>query len=124
MLVPYVGRIAVAGLSPNAAAEKIKVGLARQTLRPQVLVTVLGDKANIATVGGDANRPGPVTLTLRGERLLDVLGQAGGSKWPAPDTEVDIVRGRSTAKVQAADDRRQPLRERAGATGRSDLSHA
>jgi polysaccharide biosynthesis/export protein len=100
VLIPYAGRIAVSGLTPSKAAERIKEALSSETLRPQVLVTLVANPISIATVGGDANRPTPVSLTLRGERLLDVIGQAGGSKWPAPDTTIDIVRGRNTARVK------------------------
>ena len=100
VLVPYVGPVQVGGLTPLAAAERIRLALSKQALRPQVLVSVLGAGSNTATVGGEAGRPGPVALTLRGERLLDVVGQAGGSKWPAPDTDVDIVRGSTRAKVK------------------------
>ena len=48
---------------------------------------------NSATVGGDVNSPKPVPLSLRGERLLDVVAQAGGARYPAYETYAEIVRG-------------------------------
>ena len=99
VLIPFAGTVRVAGLSPSRAASHIASALAPQLLKPQVLVSYISNSTNLATVSGDANKPGPVTLTLRGERILDVVGEAGGSKWPAPDTRVDIVRGAQRASI-------------------------
>jgi polysaccharide biosynthesis/export protein len=97
--VPFVGRVRVAGLTPNSASNRIQESLQGQAVQPQVLVTLISNVTNTATVGGEANRVAPVSLSLRGERLLDVIGQAGGSKWPAFDTDVRVIRGVEGATV-------------------------
>src|SRR5262249_45272468 len=66
---------------------------------PQVVVTQTNNVTNTATVGGEVGQPRPVTLTLRGERLLDVIAQAGGAKYPPYETYVRIVRGNHVGTV-------------------------
>src|SRR5262249_25872991 len=44
------------------------------------------------TVGGEVNSPRLVALSLRGERLLDVIAASGGAKYPAYETFVHVVR--------------------------------
>lgn len=100
VLIPYADRVHVAGLTPTQAAERIRDALTEKALNPQVLVSFVSNGSNQTTVGGEANRPGPIPLSLRGERLLDVIGAAGGSRWPAPDTDIDIIRGRHGARVK------------------------
>jgi len=113
--IPFVGDVRVAGLSPAAAAKRIEHSLRGQTVNPQVLVSIISNVTDVATVGGEANRPGPAILTLRGERLLDVIGQAGGSKWPASDTDVRLARGRQASTVnlqRVVDDPHENIRIR------------
>ena len=100
VLIPYADNVHVAGLTPTQAAEKIRDALSEKALNPQVIVSFVSNGSNQATVGGEVYRPGPVGLTLRGENLLDVIGQAGGSRWPAADTDVDIIRGQHGARVR------------------------
>lgn len=97
ILIPFVGRVRVSGLTPAQAAEDISQRLAAQTVRPQVIVSLVGNMANTLSVGGEVNKAGLVSLTLRGERLLDVIAQAGGPKYPAVETDVRLMRGRDVA---------------------------
>jgi len=64
-----------------------------------VIVSLVNNATNTATVGGDVNAPRPVALSLRGERLLDVIAAAGGAKYPPYETYVEIVRGETTGKA-------------------------
>ena len=100
--VPFAGLVRVAGLSPVSAARTIARALSGKAINPRVLVTLVSNIGSIATVGGEANRPASFPLTLRGERILDLIGQAGGSKWPPFDTDVRVVRGSQfdTVKLQ------------------------
>jgi polysaccharide export outer membrane protein len=60
------------------------------------LVTVTKNVANTVTVVGEVTGGARVPLTTRGDRLLDVVAQAGGTKAPAHETFVTLVRdGRS-----------------------------
>jgi polysaccharide export outer membrane protein len=94
--VPFVGRMKVSGHTPGDVARMIEQGLQGKAVGPQVIVTLVNNASNTASVGGDVNSPKPVPLSLRGERLLDVIASAGGAKYPAYDTYVDIVRGKLT----------------------------
>lgn len=97
--VPFVGRIRVAGLSPSQAAEGIRHSLEGKTVTPQVIVSLTNNVTNAVSVGGEVNRAGLVPLTLRGERLLDVIAQAGGPRFPATQVDVRVMRGRNVATV-------------------------
>lgn len=91
--VPFVGRLKVAGHTPGEVGRIIEQGLRGKAVEPQVIVSMVNNATNSATVGGDVNSPKPVPLSLRGERLLDVIAQAGGARYPAYETYVEIVRG-------------------------------
>jgi polysaccharide biosynthesis/export protein len=94
--VPFVGRMKVSGHTPGEVGRMIEQGLRGKAVEPQVIVSLVNNASNSATVGGDVNAPKPVALSLRGERLLDVVAQAGGAKYPAYETYVEIVRGGHT----------------------------
>jgi polysaccharide export outer membrane protein len=90
--VPFVGRIKVAGQTPGQVARIVEQALEGKAVSPQVVVTLVNGVSNVATVGGEVNAARVVPLTLRGDRLLDVIGNAGGSKYPAYETYVRVLR--------------------------------
>jgi polysaccharide export outer membrane protein len=92
IMVPYVGRLRASGRTPGQLGTEIQKQLQGKAVEPQVVVTLAGNASNVATVGGDVNTPRPVPLSLRGERLLDVVAAAGGAKYPAYDVYVTVVR--------------------------------
>ncbi len=94
--VPFVGRVNVVGRTPGQVGLLIEQELRGKAVEPQVIVTLVNNATNTATVGGDVNSARPVPLSLRGERLLDVIAAAGGSKYPAYESYVQIVRGKQT----------------------------
>jgi polysaccharide export outer membrane protein len=99
ILIPFVGRVRVTGSTPTQAAEEITRRLAVQTVRPQVIVSLVGNNSNAVSVGGEVNRAGLVPLSLRGERLLDVIAQAGGPRFSAVETDVRMIRGKVAASI-------------------------
>jgi polysaccharide export outer membrane protein len=92
IMVPFVGRVRVAGKTPGQVGTDIQKHLEGKAVTPQVVVTLISQGSTTATVGGDVNQPRPVPLTLRGERLLDVIAAAGGAKYPAYEMYVTVVR--------------------------------
>jgi polysaccharide biosynthesis/export protein len=92
IMVPFVGRVRVAGKTPGQIGTDIARQLQGKAVEPQVVVSLTGNATNTATVGGDVGSPRPVPLSLRGERLLDVVAGAGGAKYPAYETYVSVVR--------------------------------
>ncbi len=98
--VPYAGQIRIAGLSPVEAQQRIEHALGKNALQPQVMVSLVQNQSNLVTVSGDVAQPGRLPLYLQGNRLLDVIAQAGGSKWPAYDTTVQLVREGVSRRVR------------------------
>lgn len=99
IFVPFVGRISVIGKTPGQVGRQVEQALEGKAVTPQVLVSLVNNSGTSATVGGEVNRSGAVPLGARGERLLDVIAGAGGAKYPAYETYVQLVRGKRTGRV-------------------------
>ncbi|OYU47125.1 MAG: sugar transporter [Rhizobiales bacterium PAR1] len=96
--VPYAGRIYVAGLTTPEVEKRIVERLTGKAIEPQVLVTVPQGLSNSVTVLGEVTNGVRVPLSVRGERVLDVLAMAGGVRAPAHESFVSLQRnGRSIA---------------------------
>jgi len=94
--VPFGGAVRVEGLTPAQAAAAVRRSLAGKVANPQVSISVSDNASNTVTVLGDVRQPGRKPLTVNGDRILDVLGAAGGSERPVDDMTVTIQRaGRS-----------------------------
>jgi polysaccharide biosynthesis/export protein len=102
VLVPYVGAVQAAGLTPTDLAAKIQAGFAHHSQAPQVVVSVHGNVANTVMVLGDVKKPGRVPLTLGGERVLDAIAEAGGAEASTPDNIVRLIRGGESATASLA----------------------
>ncbi len=98
--VPFGGIVRVAGLTPAQAGRAIAKSLDGKATNPQVLVTLISSTINTASVNGDVGKPGLVPITVRGERVLDVIAQAGGPKDPPFDTDVQLVRTSRVARAK------------------------
>ncbi len=97
--VPYAGRIRVAGLTTPEVEQRIVTGLTGKAIEPQVLVTVPLGMSNAVTVLGEVTNGARVPLSVRGERVLDVIASAGGIRAPAHETFVTLQRRGRTAAV-------------------------
>ena len=95
--LPYAGVIKVAGQSPQVVQQSIIKRLEGQAIRPQVMVTTTKNEHNTIVVNGDVARPGRYPIALEGDRLLDVIAAAGGTKFPARETYVTFIRGETRA---------------------------
>lgn len=96
--VPYAGRIHVAGLTTPDVERRIVERLVGKAIEPQVLVTVPQGLSNSVTVLGEVTNGARIPLSVRGERILDVMAMAGGVRAPAHETFVTLQRkGRSVA---------------------------
>ena len=98
--VPFGGTVKVAGLTPAQAGRAIGKALDGKATNPQVLVSLLSSTINTASVNGDVGKPGLVPITVRGERVLDVIAEAGGPKDPPFDTDVQLVRRGRVARAK------------------------
>jgi polysaccharide biosynthesis/export protein len=100
--MPYAGRISAAGLTPEQVGRAIEAALRDKAIEPQVVVTVAKNASTHVTVAGEVGSPGRVPLTLRGDRLLDVIATVGGSRAPDYDSFVRLTRGGRSATVSLA----------------------
>lgn len=97
--VPYAGRVAVAGLTTPEVERRIVERLTGKAIEPQVLVTVPRGMSNAVTILGEVTNGARVPLSVRGERILDVLASAGGIRAPAHETFVSLQRGGRSVTV-------------------------
>jgi polysaccharide export outer membrane protein len=100
--VPYAGRIAAAGHTPEEVARTIEQRLGPKALDPQAVVAVRRNRANSVSVTGEVIRGAQVPLSPGGLRLLQVIAVAGGARAPVHETFVRLSRGGATATVPLA----------------------
>jgi len=94
--IPYAGVIPVKGRTPLEVQARIVKRLADRAIQPQALVNIVKNENNTIILSGDVTRPGRYPLTLKGDRLMDVVASAGGAKFPARETYVTFIRGKTT----------------------------
>jgi polysaccharide biosynthesis/export protein len=100
--VPYAGRIPVAGRTPPEVQAFIEQRLADKAIEPQALVTLVSSVSNTVTVSGEVISGARLQLSLKGDRLLDLIAEAGGAKAPVFQTFVRLSRGGVTATIPMA----------------------
>lgn len=97
--VPYAGRIQVAGRTQQQVEAAIVERLRGKAIEPQALVNVTRNVSNTATVTGEVANGARVPLSLRGDRVLDVIAAAGGYRSPVHETFISLTRGNRTARA-------------------------
>lgn len=91
--IPFAGQIRAAGRNPQQIETEIIQRLKGKANQPQVLVRVIrNNTANVTVVGEVANST-RMPLTARGERLLDALAAAGGTRQPVNKMTLQVTRG-------------------------------
>ena len=101
--VPYAGRIPVAGRSTHAVQEVIQRALEGKAIQPQVLVNDTKPISSTISIGGEGVGVGQrLPLSVHGDRLLDVIAQAGGVKMQVNEIFVVLQRGGVTERVPLA----------------------
>ena len=97
--VPYAGRIQVAGKTTRAVQHVIEQALEGKAIQPQVLVNVSKAFSDSVSVGGEVSAGARIPLSVKGDRLLDVIAEAGGVKAPVNETFVELSRGSTTSRI-------------------------
>lgn len=90
--VPYAGRVPALNQTPLEVQLTIQRRLAKTSFEPQVIVTVTKSISQSVTVSGEAMAGTRVPLSVRGDRLLDVIAAAGGTKTAPYETAVRLTR--------------------------------
>jgi polysaccharide biosynthesis/export protein len=97
--VPYAGRISVVGRTTQDVQKVVEGALTGKAIQPQVLVNVVHSVNNTVTVTGEVATGARVPLSVRGDRLLDVIAASGGVKAPVNETYVQLSRGSTSVRV-------------------------
>ena len=96
--IPFAGQIMAAGRSPQQIEADIIQRLKGKANQPQVLVRMIRNNTSNVTVVGEVANSTRMPLTARGERLLDALAAAGGTRQPVNKMTLQLTRG---TQVQA-----------------------
>ncbi len=89
IIIPHLGPVAVAGLTVEEAAERIRVGISRYLKEPTVLVSVLNYKVSVL---GAVRSPGQYTAQTDRLTILDALAQAGDIQFSGLRDRVWVIR--------------------------------
>ncbi len=111
--MPFVGELAVAGLTTDQVERLIVRSLRGKSQNPQVIVSIREGLTNSVIVGGDVIRPGRLVLPTNRETLSDVIALAGGSRGEIKDMVIKIRRGDSNGEFRLSevlDNRDQDIR--------------
>lgn len=99
IIIPFAGAIAAAGRDPRQVEKDIVARLAGKAHDPQAIVRIVRNTTANVTVVGDVANSSRIPLTPHGERLLDVLANAGGVKQPVGKTTIQISRAGKTVAL-------------------------
>ncbi|WP_315759796.1 polysaccharide biosynthesis/export family protein [Sphingomonas sp. Y38-1Y] len=97
--VPFVGTLAVRDRTPQEVGRMIVQRLTGRAHSPQAIVRLAQNDSRAVTVMGEVGATRRVPLTPRGERVLDAVAAAGGSRQPIAKTTVQLTRGDRTAAM-------------------------
>jgi polysaccharide biosynthesis/export protein len=95
--VPYAGRVQAANRTPQQLEKAIRAMLAKSAYDPQVVVTIPKSVSRSVTISGESMSGARVPISARGDRILDVIGAAGGTKTSPYETSVRLTRNGATA---------------------------
>lgn len=98
--IPYIGQVEVLGRPAASVGAEIKRRLRGMSQSAEVVVAVDRGPARSVVTSGDVRNPGRQPLTVAGERLLDLIAQAGGPANRPADTRVRLVRGGQAAEIR------------------------
>ena len=101
--IPFLGKINVAGKSPQQVQDMIANGLSRKANKPSAIVSIGKNNSANITVVGEVNNSLRVPLTGKGERVLDAIAAAGGTKYPSSRVTVQVNRGMQSVEMPLAD---------------------
>lgn len=90
--VPFAGSIPVGGRTPAEVEREIANRLSGKAHLPQVSVSIARNSSSTVAVMGEVKTSGRIPITPRGERLLDVIADAGGVSQPVNKTMVEVQR--------------------------------
>lgn len=115
--VPFVGKLVVTGKTPQQVQDMIVAGLHKKANKPSAIVRIAKNNSADITIIGEVNNSTRMPLTGKGERVLDAIAVAGGSRQAAERVSVQLTRGGQTVEMLLSDiinDTRQNVRLQQG----------
>jgi polysaccharide export outer membrane protein len=103
ILVPYAGRLHVAGRTPAQVETQIRSALKGLSQNPQVLVSISQTITNSVIVAGEVGKPGRLVLPTNRETVSDAVALAGGYRGEAKDLAVRLQRSGVTDEFRLSD---------------------
>jgi polysaccharide export outer membrane protein len=97
--VPYAGKVMAAGRPVDAVQLDIAQRLANRAIEPQVVISTITSRSMEASVLGDVKEPKKVELSPAGERVIDVISEAGGLSSPGDEVTITLQRGGRSVAV-------------------------
>lgn len=94
--IPYVGTVNFRGMSLEQARQAIKKALSNKAVEPDVIVASVGTASRTVSVSGAVAKSAIIPLNLNGEKVTDVIAQAGGPTGQPYDSYITLVRGKRT----------------------------
>ena len=96
--LPFVGVLKVNDKTPSQIQNEIVEKLSGIANRPQIIITILEKRSSTITVIGD-KFSGKMTLTAKGERLLDAVAMLGDSMYDIKDTLIQLTRNKKNSQI-------------------------
>lgn len=98
--VPYAGVVRAAGRPAADVEREIERKLAKRAIEPQAVITLIEQNASSVSVVGDTlNAASKFKLSGAGERVLDMISRAGGTKFPGYELFVTLQRNGRRATI-------------------------
>ncbi len=97
--IPFAGQIPAAGRTLRQIEQTIISRLRNKANQPQVVARIARNATANVSVVGEVSTAGRFPLSPRGERLLDAISQAGGTKQPVDRMTIQVTRGDTTATM-------------------------
>lgn len=115
--VPFVGKLSVVGKTPEQVQSMIVAGLDKKANSPSAIVRIVKNNSADITIIGEVNNSTRMPLTGKGERVLDAIAAAGGTKQSAERVSVQLTRDNRSVEMLLSDiinDARQNVRLQQG----------
>ncbi|TWV82426.1 polysaccharide export protein [Moraxella sp. VT-16-12] len=90
--IPFVGKLVVSGKTPQQVQDMIVKGLHKKANNPSAVVRIAKNNTADITIIGEVNNSTRMPLTGKGERLLDAIAAAGGTKHPSSRVTIQLNR--------------------------------
>jgi len=91
--IPFAGQVPAAGRTLRQIEQTIVARLRGKANQAQAVVRLARNATANVSLVGEVTNPGRVPLSPKGERLLDVIAAAGGTRQPIDRITVQVTRG-------------------------------